>query len=251
MAKASHPGRTKTRLSPPLTPLQAAELNTAFLRDIADNLCLAAQSAAIAPYMAFGPPGSAPFFEHHLPADVGLLEAWLPTFGECLRHAVRSLLDLGYGAACVLNSDSPTLPTSVLIDTARALRRPGDRIVLGPCADGGYYLLGVKSAHQRLFEDIAWSSERVLQQTRERAAELGLETLTLPTWYDVDDAASLHALTREALHGERFSARHRAHEARHTSAFLRQRERHGLKSADSAATADNAAQPTDARAAPP
>jgi len=224
MAKASHPGRTKTRLSPPLLPEQAAELNTAFIRDIAANVTAAAQQANIACYMAFGPPGAAAFFEHHLAEDVGLLEAWQPNFGECLFHALDCLLGLGYGAACVLNSDSPTLPTGVLITAARALHAPGDRLVLGPCTDGGYYLLGLKRPHRRLFEEVAWSTDRVFDQTRERAADLGLETLLLPLWYDVDDAASLHRLRRETLEGERFSPTDEPHAAIHSAELLR---RHG------------------------
>jgi len=222
MAKASHPGRTKTRLSPPLLPEVAALLNTAFIKDIAANVAAAGHSANIACYMAFGPPGAASFFERHVSAEVGLLEAWLPSFGACLRHTVQSLLGAGYGAACVLNSDSPTLPTSILVETARALQRPGDRIVLGPSTDGGYYLLGVKSPHWRLFEEIAWSTDQVYAQTRERAAELGLETVLLPTWYDVDDAASLRLLMRETLEGQRFSPAHESHGAVHTAALLRQ-----------------------------
>ncbi|MGA2190242.1 MAG: TIGR04282 family arsenosugar biosynthesis glycosyltransferase [Steroidobacteraceae bacterium] len=221
MAKASHPGRTKTRLSPPLTLEQAAELNTVFLRDIAENVARAAERADIACYMAFGPPGAAAFFEHHWQADVGLLEAWMPNFGDCLFHTVRRLLGMGYGAACVLNSDSPTLPTSVLVETAQALQRPGDRIVVGPCIDGGYYLLGMKQAHRRLFEHVAWSTEHVFRQTLERAVELRLETVQLPVWYDVDDSRSLQSLVRETRDGVSFSSMHRSHEATHTAAFLR------------------------------
>ncbi len=82
-----------------------------------------------------------------------------------------------------------------------ALRAPGDRVVLGPASDGGYYLIGLKYPHMRLFEDIAWSTERVLQQTVERAASLDLTVVTLPTWYDVDDAASLGWLCEEVVAG--------------------------------------------------
>jgi len=227
MAKASHPGRTKTRLSPPLTPGQAAELNTVFVCDVADNLAGAAQHADIAGYMAYGPPGAAPFFEQHLSADVGLLEAWLPNFGDCLHQTLESLFDLGYGAACVLNSDSPTLPTAVLVETARALQAPGDRLVLGPSTDGGYYLLGVKRPHRRLFEDVAWSTEGVFEQTLARAAELGLDSVLLPAWYDVDDAASLECLLRETLDGVSFCPTLRSHSATHTAAFLRRSVREG------------------------
>jgi hypothetical protein len=227
MAKASAPGLTKTRLSPPLTLAQAAELNTEFLADIAANVSLASQSAHIACHMAFGPPDAAAFFDRHLPAEVGLFEAWLPNFGDCLFHAIGTLFGLGYGAACVLNSDSPTLPTSVLIETARLLRRPGARIVLGPSTDGGYYLLGMTQAHRRLFEDIPWSSAQVLAQTLARAAELKLEVLMLPPWYDVDDAHSLGVLAHETLLGGPFSRELRAYGAPRTTATLRRLLREG------------------------
>jgi hypothetical protein len=110
-------------------------------------------------------------------------------------------------SAVVLNSDSPTLPTALLMETAEALARPGDRAVLGPSSDGGYYLLGLKSAHGRLFEDIAWSTERVAEQTLDRAREIGLDVYRLPVWYDIDDIESLRRLRAE-LSGDD-SDRHR------------------------------------------
>ena len=93
MAKASAPGRAKTRLVPPLTFDEAAALNTAFLQDVADNMLLAAGHAAphagIAGYAAYGPPGSEEFFRRTLPASIGLIEAWLPNFGDCLLHTIQ------------------------------------------------------------------------------------------------------------------------------------------------------------------
>ena len=204
MAKASIPGRAKTRLSPPLTPEEAADLNTAFLRDIADNLVSASAHANIAPFMAFAPAGSAPFFREILPARIGLLETVAPTFGECLYYAASSLLEAGHDAVCLLNSDSPTLPTAYLMAAATALAAPGDRIVLGPSIDGGYYLLGLKRPHRRLFEEIDWSTERVAAQTLARARELDLTVHHLPSWYDVDDVAALGVLIGELIHDRRF-----------------------------------------------
>jgi uncharacterized protein len=201
MAKASRPGLTKTRLVPPLTHDEAAALNTAFLRDVAGNMLLAARQASrdagIAAYAAYGPPGSEPFFRRTLPPSVDLIAAWLPNFGDCLLQAVREILARGHTAAVVLNADSPNLPTLLLNRAAEMLALPGDRAVLGPSADGGYYLLGLKAAHRRMFEDIAWSTERVGEQTHERAREIGLDLHLLPEWYDVDDIATLRR-----LHGE-------------------------------------------------
>ncbi|MGA2816918.1 MAG: TIGR04282 family arsenosugar biosynthesis glycosyltransferase [Xanthobacteraceae bacterium] len=197
MAKASAPGRTKTRLVPPLTFEQAAAFNTAFLLDIAGNLVLAGRYASIAGYAAYAPPGSEDFFRRTLPSAIGLIDACLPNFGDCLLRTIEEIFARGHASAVVLNSDSPTLPTALLVETADALAQPGERVVLGPSSDGGYYLLGLKTAHRRLFEDIAWSTERVAEQTLERARELNLEMHTLPVWYDVDDVVGLRRLHDE------------------------------------------------------
>jgi uncharacterized protein len=220
MAKASMPGRTKTRLVPPLTFEEAAACNTAFLRDVADNILAASDRASIAGYMAFGPPQSEPFFQEHMPREIGLVEAWCPNFGDCLFTAIAQLLQRGHHSAVVLNSDSPTLPTSLLVETARVLARPGDRAVLGPAHDGGYYLLGVKAAHHRLFEDIAWSTEHVARQTQDRAAELGLPLHVLPRWYDVDDVRALRMLQAELFEDQSFALDLRPNQPRHTRALI-------------------------------
>ncbi len=221
MAKASHPGRTKTRLVPPLTFEEAAACNSVFLRDIAENIIRAATHAPIAGYLAFGPPGSEPFFQANVPSSIGLIEAWFPNFGDCLFAAVAQLLERGHASAVVLNSDSPTLPTALLIETARTLALPGDRVVIGPATDGGYYLLGVKRKHHRLFQDIAWSTELVARQTLERATELKLPVHVLPQWYDVDDIHALRLLEAELFEGYLFASGLRANQPRHTRVFMR------------------------------
>jgi rSAM/selenodomain-associated transferase 1 len=220
MAKASIPGRTKTRLVPPLTFEEAAQYNTAFLRDVADNILTASTRASIAGYVAYSPAHSRPFFEATLHCAVALIEACYPNFGDCLACAIVRLLGRGHRAAVVLNSDSPTLPTSLLVETAEVLARPGDRVVLGPALDGGYYLLGVKAEHHHLFQDIAWSTEHVAHQTLERARELDLPVHVLPKWYDVDDIAGLKMLQAELFEGRSFAPELRPAQARHTSALI-------------------------------
>jgi uncharacterized protein len=220
MAKASRPGRTKTRLVPPLSYVEAAAFNSAFLQDVAANIIAAGRERRISGYMAFGPPESRPFFHDLLPATIGLMEAWHPDFGDCLFTAVDQLLERGHTGAVVLNSDSPTLPTSLLLETARILASPGDRIVLGPSVDGGYYLLGIKQRHRCLFEGVAWSTEHVARQTLERAAGAGLEVHVLPAWYDVDDLDALRLLRSELCDGWSFAPALRRHEAHHSRRLL-------------------------------
>src|SRR5271170_4122411 len=106
MAKASAPGRAKTRLVPPLTFDEAAALNTAFLQDVADNVLLAARHtsplAGIAGYAAYGPPGSEDFFCGTLPRAIELIGAWKSNFGECLFHTIGEILSRGHGSAVVI-----------------------------------------------------------------------------------------------------------------------------------------------------
>jgi uncharacterized protein len=212
MAKAPRRGEVKTRLVPPLSPAEATALSGAFIRDIAANILAAAASAPIDGWVAYSPPGSEAEFAALLPAGIELLRPRRSGLGASLLDAAEDLLAAGYGAVCLVNSDSPTLPTAVLVEAVRALGLPGDRAILGPAVDGGYYLIGLKRPHRRLFEDIDWSTERVLRQTRERAAEIGLATQMLPSWYDVDDRASLQRLVRElaAPDSASFAAPHAA-----------------------------------------
>ena len=240
MAKASAPGRTKTRLCPPLDPTEAAAFNTAFIQDIVGNILAAGRTAPVTPYVAYGPAGAAHFFDAVLPPGVGRMEAVAPGFGACLTMTLAHLFGLGHPAAAVLNADSPTLPPALLAELADMLAEPGDRAVLGPSTDGGYYVLGLKAPHWHLFADIDWSTERVFDQTLARAADIGLPVHVLPPWYDVDDAQALRLLHGELIAGVPFGTAPLARGAARNSADLLRRllaqgrlaERLGLPVAD-------------------
>jgi rSAM/selenodomain-associated transferase 1 len=205
MAKAPRPGRVKTRLQPALSPEAAMALSGAFLRDITENIRLAAREAAIDPWIAYAPAGLEMLFNGMLATGTRLVLAdgeidapdGVAGFGRSLLHAARALFARRYDAVCLLNADSPTLPTAMLVRAAQALAAPGDRVVLGPAEDGGYYIIGMKAEHATLFADIAWSTDAVAAQTRERAASLGLDLVELECWYDIDDNAALQRLLRE------------------------------------------------------
>jgi rSAM/selenodomain-associated transferase 1 len=203
MAKVPQSGRVKTRLVPPLTPDEASALSGCFVRDVGASIAAAARShPAIHGVAVYLPRGEEDALAGMLPDDFWLLPQRGGDLGERLLHAIEDLLAAGFASACLVNSDSPTLPERLLREAACALERPGDRVVLGPAADGGYYLVGLSRPHPRLFEEIAWSTPAVFGQTLERAREVGLEVHLLPEWYDVDDGESLRVLCRE-LFGSR------------------------------------------------
>jgi rSAM/selenodomain-associated transferase 1 len=221
MAKASVAGTVKTRLVPPLSHEEAADLNTSCLADVAANIAAVAARAPIQGFAAYHPTGSERFFEELLPDGFKLLPPREPTIGRSLFHAAHDLLFAGYGSVCLVNADSPSLPTDVLVAAVRGLQEPGDRVVLGPAADGGYYLIGLKHFHRKLFESIDWSTERVYRQTMTRAGEIGLPVVSLLEWYDVDDEATLVVLARELLRDPNAKSPYRGgYAAPNTTAFL-------------------------------
>lgn len=219
MAKTPRMGRVKTRLTPPLAPAQAVALGASFIADTAAVIHAAARaSAVIAPYIAYMPEGAEAELRALIDFEVGLVLAdgtsvtdpGVTGIGRSLLQVTRSLLGQGYAGVCLVSADSPSLPAAILVKAAELLVKPDDRMVLGPAEDGGYYLIGLKAAHLRVFQDIVWSTETVAAETCARATSVGLDCALLPQWYDVDDRASLTrligALESGAEHAPRSAA---------------------------------------------
>ncbi len=208
MAKTPRPGHVKTRLVPPLTAEEATALNAAFLYDITAMIASVGRNLAVSGFVAYAPADGEALFDGKLAPQTGLVLAdgsvplppEISGIGRSLVQAMRSLLGRGFDAVCLVNSDSPTLPAAILAQAVAALA-DGRQVVLGPAEDGGYYLIGVPAAlaarAEALFRDIPWSTPGVTAATLARAAEVPLQVLSLPVWYDVDDAASLRRLAVE------------------------------------------------------
>jgi rSAM/selenodomain-associated transferase 1 len=199
MTKVPEAGKVKTRLTPPLTAEEAATLNICFLRDLAESIATATTQLPARGVGIYTPRGAESAYKNILPVDFFLLPQRGNDFGERLILAAEDLFKVGFESVCLINSDSPTVAASIFVEAARELAKPGDRTVLGPSDDGGYYLIGLKQLHRRLFEEIEWSTEHVFNQTMHRAAEVSVEVHKLSTGFDVDDCATLRRLCDELL----------------------------------------------------
>jgi len=199
MAKAPRAGRVKTRLSPPFSPAEAAELNCAFLRDTIASLQAAASSVPAVPVISYTPAGEEDTFVGIVPDDVPLLLQRGEDFGKRLSFTVDDALAAGFSAVCLIDSDSPTVPTTEYMRAAQLLLSESRCAVLGPSDDGGYYLIGLNAATPELFAGISWSTSTVHEQTRQRAAALSLKVHELRPWFDIDDEAALIRLHDELL----------------------------------------------------
>jgi hypothetical protein len=192
VAKQPAAGQTKTRLCPPLDSATAAALYECFLRD---TLALMRQVPTARPSIAYLPADAEPYFRALAP-DMGLTPQRGADLGERLANLLDDALAAGATQAVVMDSDSPSLPVAYLAEAFAALDGSAD-LVLGPCDDGGYYLIGLKRSEPRLLREVQMSTPRVVQETLALAAELGLRTALLPTWYDIDTVAELWRLQQE------------------------------------------------------
>src|SRR5262245_60950892 len=205
VAKRPTPGKTKTRLSPPLTPELASALYESFLFDTLDQMRQVTNSHHVIAYL-----DERDYFKSLAP-DFELIQQEGANLGERLDHALTSYLSRGYERAIIMDSDSPTLPPDYLSQAFNVLFDGAD-VVLGPCDDGGYYLIGIKRPAPRLLREVHMSTPMVAAETIALAKQEGLNLTSLPVWYDVDDAASLSRLRQEietlhpsvAVHTRRF-----------------------------------------------
>ncbi|NJN95903.1 MAG: glycosyltransferase [Anaerolineales bacterium] len=176
-----------------------------------DTLDLMRHVPQVQPVIAYLPTSEKTYFTELAP-DFELLLQDGPDLGVRLDNALTHYLRLGYKHAVIMDSDSPTLPITCLIAAFEALKEAD--VVLGPCDDGGYYLIGLNHPAPRLLREVQMSTPRVVSDTLALAKAEGLHVKLLPTWYDIDDAATLARLVAELSQSPITIAPH-------TRAFLR------------------------------
>jgi rSAM/selenodomain-associated transferase 1 len=193
VAKQPLPGQTKTRLCPPLSPTQAAELYECFLRDTLDIM---RQVHDVHRVIGFLPEDAQDYFGQLAP-DMQLISQFGASLGERLDHLLSETLMNGSQQAVVMDSDSPTLPAEYISQAFDLLSKTD--VVLGPTRDGGYYLIGMKRPQSHLLRQVQMSTHHVLADTVALAESTGLTVSLLPAWHDVDTIADLYQLDEEIM----------------------------------------------------
>jgi rSAM/selenodomain-associated transferase 1 len=207
VGKAPLAGSAKTRLVPPLSAADAADLYRGFLLDTLDL----AASLDWERISLVHPRGDGPPLATLLAGTrVDLLEQPGAGLGEALAYAFERHFAEGYETAILIGSDNPTLPAHPVRAALRSLHAGAD-LALGPTLDGGYYLIGMHKPHLDMFTGIDWSTPRVYRQTLERARTLRLQVHSVAVWYDVDEPADLDRLSRDIAEAPAFVAHHTRH----------------------------------------
>ena len=183
-------GTVKTRLQQNLRDVSIEELYRAFVLDILTVL----ERIAI-PFIVCYYPENA---EARFAAWLGTHRSFIPqrgaNLGERLRNCFRYAFTAGFQRVIALGSDSPDLPPAYITDAFSHLE--GNDSVIGPCEDGGYYLIGFKKDTfvPEAFNEISWSTDKVFSQTREKLRHAHHIIHVLPLWHDIDTIEDLQRI---------------------------------------------------------
>jgi len=187
-AKEPRPGQVKTRLSPPLSQEAAAQLYHCFIQDILEEM---ARVPEVSLAVAFSPLTARGFFGRLAPPGTNLFPQEGGDLGDRMARALARGFAAGFGPLLLRGSDVPALPAAVVSEARAVLAADQAQVVLGPCPDGGYYLVGLTEPQPALFQGPDWSSGTVLADTLSLARQLGLRVHLLPPWPDIDTGEDL------------------------------------------------------------
>lgn len=196
MVKTPHPGKVKTRLQPFLTAEQSASLAACFMQDTV----LKVRKLTANIIIGFAPAGG----QTELQAILGENLLWAEQIGDNLGERIESVIGFaesnGFGPIITIGTDSPSLPVSQIQTAIEYFRSKETELVLGPSADGGYYLIGLRKSIPGIFENILWSSPTVFEQTVKNAESAGVSRIKkLSIWDDVDTPQDLFSLRNELI----------------------------------------------------
>jgi hypothetical protein len=197
MAKAPREGEVKTRLFGALSPEEARRLYVAFLSDtfaLMEEVLEEREKLTLA--LCYTPEGEEEAFEEVEREGSLMIPQRGDDLGERLTNCFADLFALGFESVVVIGADSPTLPGEYVFDAFESFESDDD-VVIGPTRDGGYYLVGMRKLHRRIFEDIPWGGAGALEATIARAKEAELDLVLLPEWHDVDTPEDFERLKRE------------------------------------------------------
>jgi rSAM/selenodomain-associated transferase 1 len=188
-AKVPRPGEVKTRLTPFLSPQEAARLYDAFLRDALNQYT----RLEVDVQLHLAPPLPEEGFDVEGDDRISIHGQEGADLGARMAHALETALETGHERAVLIGTDHPTLPLA-FVRRAFSSLEADDSICIGPSDDGGFYLLGMTAVYPRLFEGMSYSHDRVFTETLARMGTTDAALTVLPGWYDVDTPEALHRL---------------------------------------------------------
>lgn len=187
--KAPRPGCVKTRIAKTLGGENASIIYRALVEDLLTNLATGQDFEIL---IMFWPPESYSEISQWLQAKFKLEVQIEGDLGARMLDAFTKAFNKDYKNVILIGSDLPYLTHDFIREAFNALQAVD--LILGPSADGGYYLIGLKKPDPALFEKISWSTSLVLKQTVNRAEKAGISCKLLQELRDIDNYEDLKFL---------------------------------------------------------
>jgi rSAM/selenodomain-associated transferase 1 len=192
MVKYPMRGQVKSRLARDIGDNHAMVLYKLFVEDMVKTL----READIFFRVAYAPESAFKLFREWLGEESHYLPQIGDGLGQRLMSAFEGAFAMGADRAVALGSDAPDLPASIV---SEALGKTEEfDSVIGPCLDGGYYLIGFRrdTFLQEIFNNVEWSTARIFRETMDILHRGGLSVHVLPAWRDIDEVEDLRDLYR-------------------------------------------------------
>ena len=189
--KAPVPGTVKTRLQAGIGPEKTVEIYKSFIREI---LSITTDFNNVDRFLGCAPSSNHDFFtEMEQLYKIKTFDQRGSNLGEKIINAFNDYFTTGYDSIVLIGSDSPTMPIEYIKMAYQKLEE--NDFVIGPCCDGGMYLIGAKQKLDPvIFQDIPWDTSEVLNLVLEKLFNRNIQFSMLPFWYDVDNADDLKFL---------------------------------------------------------
>lgn len=193
-------GKIKTRLAKAVGDTFALKLYECFIRDMLDKLESVEVESDI--HLFLTPSDKIPAMRRWLNKDYPIHPQEGFDLGQRMQNASKHMFQQNYETCIIVGSDFPDLPVAVLAEAFNSLRTSD--VVIGPAADGGYYLLGFqrKKFCEAVFQGIKWSTDSVFQETMETFKREKVRVKTLLQWWDVDDVEDLTAFMERNINSD-------------------------------------------------
>ncbi len=190
-AKEPVPGKVKTRLKGRFSDEDRVRLYRAFVKD---TLAVSRMIKNTRTILAFSS-AKTPHILNSMADGFEMVKQKGDSLGERMYNALLYARERGSSQTVIIGTDSPSLGRRMIERAFQALTRKD--VVIGPCVDGGYYLIGMKEPCEEIFQGVAWSTASVLKNTLDNTRLLKKTTMLLKEWYDVDDASGLKRLRED------------------------------------------------------
>jgi rSAM/selenodomain-associated transferase 1 len=195
MVRCPEPGKVKSRLAAGVGETCAFKLYECFVEDLLSNL----EGISADVRIGFHPPSDEKCIRDWLGEGIELTPQVGAHLGEKQAGLLERAFSMGYGSSIVMISDAPDIPRNLVESGIKALGSSDS--VIGPCHDGGYYLIGFRSGkyNRNLFSDIPWGSSETTTRMVEAIKSSGLDIMQLDPWWDIDVLADLEKMYSRAL----------------------------------------------------